>query len=132
MCSKKRWGALPKPSSYRVGDASVYVHTLFSRVQAHSEQIYDGQYNAQEMLDTFRQSVQLHLEQFFALSLPGSLCEPAQPADKAALRARRRSRDTIKETPCTRLWPFSPPRRLRNTRRCSLAALGYLGSSCIS
>ena len=52
----------------RVGDASVYVQTLFGRVQARSEQIYDGQYNAQEMLETFRQSVKLHLEQFFGRS----------------------------------------------------------------
>jgi len=65
MCSKKRRGAFAKTQSDRVGDASVYVQTLLSRVQAHSEQLYDGQYNAQEMLATFRQSVKLHLEQFF-------------------------------------------------------------------
>ena len=62
---KEAVGRFAKTQSDRVGDASVYVQTLFSRVQAHYEQIYDGQYNAQEMLETFRQSVKLHLEQFF-------------------------------------------------------------------
>ena len=62
---KEAAGRFAKTQSDRVGDASVYVQTLLSRVQAHSEQLYDGQYNAQEMLATFRQSVKLHLEQFF-------------------------------------------------------------------
>ena len=50
---KEAVGRFAKTQSDRVGDASVYVQTLFSRVQAHAEQIYDGQYHAQEILEAF-------------------------------------------------------------------------------
>ena len=62
---KEAVGRFAKTQSDRVGDASVYVQTLLSRVQAHYVHPPDGQYNAQEMLEAFRQSVKLHLEQFF-------------------------------------------------------------------
>lgn len=63
---KEAVARLAKAPSDRAGEASVYVHHLFNRVHTQYAQlrheVHDG---VQDELDNFRQSIKLHLEQFF-------------------------------------------------------------------
>ena len=66
-------GTFAKAQTERLGELQAYVHSVFARVRAQQAQLHsnfkyhtdDFKQNAQETFDTFRDSVQRHLEQLF-------------------------------------------------------------------